>query len=185
MDTVSAYRSAMECAWLNSHQVCKKNKKWPLRVHFHYSFLLQHCLLSAVSFWVAGFFIAAVSRNIPKVSINFSCMFTSGITGLVVHINNRELMPLSDLDGDQDYRNNLQGLSSSAQARLYTLLHAGIFKELLPLPDCSVHSHLSTFLCSPLLPEECHPSSLKMVPHKTAGAWKLSHVPVQYHFFLL
>lgn len=107
MDTVSAYRRAMQCAWLNSHQVCKKNKKLPLRVHFHYSFLLPHCLLSAVSLWVAGFFIAAVSRNSPKENINLAWMFTSGITGLVVHINNRELMHLSDLDGDQDYRNNL------------------------------------------------------------------------------
>lgn len=133
---------------------------------------------------MAGFFTAAVSRNSPKESINLAWMFTSGITGLVVHINNRELMHLSDQDRDQDYRNNLQGLSSSAQARLYTLLHVEIFKELMPLPDCGVHSHLSTFLCSPLLPEKCHHSMLKMLPHKAAGGWKFSHVPVQYHFSL-
>lgn len=94
-------------------------------------------------------------------------------------------MHLSDQDRDQDYRNNLQGLSSSAQARVCTPLHVEIFKELLPLPGCGAYSHLSTFLCFPLFPEERHHSSLQMLPHKTAGGWKLTHVPVQYNFFFL
>lgn len=84
---------------------------------------------------MAAFFTAAVSRNNPKESINLAWMFTSGITGLV-HIDNRELMHLSDQDrtGLEEQLARAVQLCTSQTLCPLCILCVEIFKELLPLP---------------------------------------------------
>lgn len=89
---------------------------------------------------MTGFFTAALSRNDPKKSINVAWMFTSGITGLVVNIYNREFMHLSDLDGDPGLQEK-RARAVQLCTRLCTLLHVEIFQELLPLTVVCTPTH--------------------------------------------